>query len=84
MQSRWFEGHILSEFSHSSESRPFPVEVIFRPNGIMSVTVGNEVYTPSQTDLEEVASWSQGVAKAMTIPDEQVFVGAYRCQVSPK
>lgn len=81
MLSRWFEGHVLAEFMMNENGRPFPLEVIFRNNGVMSVTVGNEVYRPSSDDLEKVATWAQGVAKAMQIPDEQVFVGAYRCLV---
>lgn len=82
MQSRWFEGHILAEFAEGENRNPFPVEVVFRSNGIMSVTVGNEAYRPDKEDLEKIATWAQGVAKAMLIPDEQCFIGAYRGRVS--
>ncbi len=82
MQANWFEGHVVAEFSEEGSSNPFPIQIVFTNNGIMSVTVGNETFRPSPNDLAKVASWAQAVAVAMTIPDEQVFVGAYRSQVS--
>ena len=84
MFSRWFDGQVLAEFSNTETSSPFPVQVIFSSNGMMSVTVGDESFTPSADDLANVAVWAQSVAKAMQIPDEQAYVGSYRCQVRPK
>lgn len=82
MEARWFEGHILAEVVLGNWAMAVPIQVIFTNNGVMSVTVGNENFAPNAQDLDEVATWAQGVAKAMGVPDEQVFVGSYRGKIS--
>lgn len=81
----WLEGNLRGDLSLQSEkgnTYSVPVQLQFLNNGVLSVSMGDDMFIPSEDDLGQLGQWTQGVAKGMGIPEDQVFVGAYLGRIS--
>ena len=82
MQYLWMEGFVNGVVA-TREGDHTPITLQFLNNGALSITVGNDTFSPNEQDLKVVFEWAEGLVKALGIPSENVVVGAWKGNVTP-